>query len=72
MAVAWPGITIGAFVLLFAVYAFIAGGTELVLMAMSRTAGPVVGHLLVALIDIAAVVWPGPTALVFAGGSGPR
>ena len=51
--VAWPGITIGAFVLLFAVYAFLAGGAELVLMVMSRTAAGVV-----------AVVWPGPTALV--------
>lgn len=68
VALAWPGITIGAFVLVFAVYAFLAGGMELVLMAMSRTAGPVVAHLLFALINIAAgvvaVVWPGPTALV--------
>ena len=34
----------------------------------SRTAGPVFGHLLLALIDLAAgvvaLVWPGPTALV--------
>src|SRR6266480_6055259 len=34
----------------------------------SRTAGPVFGHLLLALIDAAAgvvaLVWPGPTALV--------
>jgi uncharacterized membrane protein HdeD (DUF308 family) len=34
----------------------------------SRTAGPVFGHLLLALIDLAAgvvaLVWPGPTVLV--------
>jgi len=34
----------------------------------TRTAGPVLGHLLLALIDITAgivaLVWPGPTALV--------
>ena len=38
------------------------------LKSSGRTAGPVIGHLLLALVDIAAgviaVVWPGPTALV--------
>ncbi|MFC0435773.1 HdeD family acid-resistance protein [Kutzneria buriramensis] len=68
VAVAWPGITIGAFVLMFAVYAFLNAGMELALMTASRRAGPVVGRLLLAVINIAAgvlaIVWPGLTALV--------
>jgi uncharacterized membrane protein HdeD (DUF308 family) len=68
MAVAWPGITVLALVVLFAVYAFVASGLEAMRAFGSRTAGPVVGHLLVGLIDLAAGVvalaWPGPTALV--------
>ena len=68
MALAWPGITVLALVVLFAVYAFIASGLEAVRAFTSRDAGPVLGHLLVGLIDLAAgvlaLVWPGPTALV--------
>jgi uncharacterized membrane protein HdeD (DUF308 family) len=68
MALAWPGITVLALVVLFAVYAFIASGLEAVRAFTSRDAGPVFGHLLVGLIDLAAgvlaLVWPGPTALV--------
>ena len=45
-----------------------ASGLEAVRAFSSRTAGPVFGHLLVGLIDLAAGVlalaWPGPTALV--------
>jgi uncharacterized membrane protein HdeD (DUF308 family) len=67
VAVAWPGITVGAFVLLFAVYAFILAGTELIRAFTSRTAGPVIGRLLLAVLDVAAgvlaLVWPGVTAL---------
>jgi uncharacterized membrane protein HdeD (DUF308 family) len=67
-ALAWPGITVLALVVLFAVYAFMASGLEAVRAFSSRTAGPVFGHLLVGLIDLAAGVlalaWPGPTALV--------
>ncbi len=67
-ALAWPGITILALVVLFAVYAFMAGGLEAMRAFSSRTAGPVLGHLLVGLIDLAAglvaLAWPGPTALV--------
>src|SRR5262249_35602509 len=55
-------------VLLFAIYAFIGGGLQAMRAFSSRTAGPVFGHLLLALIDLAAgvvaLVWPGPTALV--------
>src|SRR5271165_3625985 len=68
MALAWPGITVLALVVLFAVYAFMASGLEALQAFSSRTARPVFGHLLVGLIDLAAGVvalaWPGPTALV--------
>jgi uncharacterized membrane protein HdeD (DUF308 family) len=68
MALAWPGVTVLALVILFAVYAFMASGLEAVRAFTSRDAGPVIGHLLVALAGLAAGVlalaWPGPTALV--------
>jgi len=67
-AVVWPGVTILALVILFAVYAFIGAGLQTMRAFSSSSAGPVLGHLLLALIDLAAglvaVVWPGPTALV--------
>ena len=46
MALAWPSVTVLALVILFAVYAFIAAGLQAVRAFNSRTAGPVVGHLL--------------------------
>ncbi|HTQ89068.1 MAG TPA: DUF308 domain-containing protein [Streptosporangiaceae bacterium] len=68
IAIAWPGVTILALVVLFAVYVFMAAGLEAVTAFSSGTAGPVFGHLLLGLIDLAAgviaLVWPGPTALV--------
>jgi uncharacterized membrane protein HdeD (DUF308 family) len=68
VALAWPRVTVLALVLLFAVYAFIDSGLQAFQAFRSRTAGPVVGHLLLALVDLAAgvvaLVWPGPTALV--------
>ena len=68
MALAWPKVTVLALVILFAVYAFIAAGMELMRAFSSGKAGPVFGHLLLGLVDIAAGVialaWPGPTALV--------
>jgi uncharacterized membrane protein HdeD (DUF308 family) len=68
MALAWPGVTVLALVILFAVYAFIGAGLEATRAFSSRTAGPVFGHLLLGLVDLAAGVvalaWPGPTALV--------
>ena len=67
-ALAWPGITVLAMVALFALYAFLASGLEFRRAFSGRTAGPVLGHLLVGLIDLAAgviaLVWPGPTVLV--------
>ena len=68
VAIAWPGVTILALVILFAVYAFMDAGLHGARAFSSRGAGPVVGHLLLVLIDLAAgvvaLVWPGPTALV--------
>jgi len=68
IAFVWPGVTVYALVILFAVYAFIDAGLEAMRAFTSRTAGPVFGHLLLGLISLAAgvvaLVWPGPTALV--------
>src|ERR1700722_17423607 len=68
VAIAWPGVTILALVILFAVYAFMDAGLQGARAFSSASAGPVAGHLLVALADVAAggiaVVWPGPTAEV--------
>ena len=68
IALAWPGITIFALVIVFAIYAFIGAGWQAMIAFSSRSAGPVIGHLLLGLLDIAAgviaLVWPGPTALV--------
>jgi|SRR5271166_3505 len=68
IAIAWPGVTILALVIIFAIYAFVEAGWQVVIAFSSPSAGPVFGHLLMGLIDIAAgvvaLVWPGPTALV--------
>jgi uncharacterized membrane protein HdeD (DUF308 family) len=68
IALSWPRVTVFALVILFALYAFMASGLEAVKAFSSRKAGPVFGHLLLALADLAAGVialaWPGPTALV--------
>ena len=68
MALVWPNVTVFALVVLFAVYAFMASGLQVVRAFNSRKAGPVIGHLLLGLLDLAAgviaLVWPAPTALV--------
>ena len=68
VALAWPGVTILALVILFAIYAFIAAGLQATRAFTSAKAGPVFGHLLLGLVDIAAglvaIFWPAPTALV--------
>jgi uncharacterized membrane protein HdeD (DUF308 family) len=67
-SVVWPGITLGAVVLLFAVYAFIGAGLDGVRAFGNDRVGPVFGWLLLALISLAAgvtaIAWPGITALV--------
>jgi uncharacterized membrane protein HdeD (DUF308 family) len=68
IAVEWPDITIGACVLLFALAAFRTGFREAARAFRSEAAAPVAGRLLLAAVDIgagiAALVWPGITALV--------
>src|SRR5215467_7448205 len=68
IAIVWPGVTVLALVILFAIYAFIDAGLQAMRAFSSRSAGPVIGHLLLALVDLAAgviaLVWPKPTALV--------
>jgi uncharacterized membrane protein HdeD (DUF308 family) len=68
VSVAWPGITVGAFVVLFALFAFMSAFSDGARAFASDRAGPVVGWLLLALLSLAAgvvaLVWPGPTALV--------
>jgi uncharacterized membrane protein HdeD (DUF308 family) len=66
IAIVWPNVTIAALAIVFAVYAFISAGLQAARAFSSASAGPVFGHLLLALIDlaagVAALVWPGPTA----------
>jgi uncharacterized membrane protein HdeD (DUF308 family) len=68
VALAWPGVTILVLVILFAVYAFSSAFTQGSRAFRSDGFGPVLGHLLLALVDIAAGVfalaWPAPTVLV--------
>lgn len=68
VALAWPGVTVLALVIMFAVYAFTAAGVQAAIAFSSRDAKPVVSHLLLGLADIVAgtiaLVWPGATALV--------
>jgi uncharacterized membrane protein HdeD (DUF308 family) len=67
VSVAWPGITVGAFVILFAVYAFLAAAADGVRAFSSDRAGPVAGYLLLALLSatggVVALAWPDITAL---------
>jgi uncharacterized membrane protein HdeD (DUF308 family) len=68
VSVVWPGITIGAFVIIFAIYAFLAAGSDAARAFSSNRAGPVAGYLVLALLSLAAgliaLLWPGITVLV--------
>ncbi|MFL6124794.1 HdeD family acid-resistance protein [Actinophytocola sp.] len=68
VSVAWPGVTVGAVVLLFAVYAFVAAAADTMRAFSSDRVGPVVGYLLLAVLSLVAgviaIAWPGITALV--------
>jgi uncharacterized membrane protein HdeD (DUF308 family) len=68
IALAWPGVTVLVLVIMFAVFAFTDAALQAVRGFSTGKAGPVVGHLLLSLIDMAAGVvalaWPLPTALV--------
>jgi uncharacterized membrane protein HdeD (DUF308 family) len=67
VSVAWPNITISAFVILFAVYAFTIAITDALRAFGSDRAGPVFGYLFLSLLAVAAGVsslaWPAVTAL---------
>jgi uncharacterized membrane protein HdeD (DUF308 family) len=67
VSVAWPGITVGAFVVLFAVYAFMTAATDSARAFTGDSVGPVLGWLVLAGLSLAAGVvalaWPGITAL---------
>jgi uncharacterized membrane protein HdeD (DUF308 family) len=68
VSIAWPGITVGAFVILFAVFAFLMAGTDAMRAFSSDRVGPVLGYLLLAVLSvvagIVALAWPGITAEV--------
>jgi uncharacterized membrane protein HdeD (DUF308 family) len=70
VSVAWPNVTIGAFVILFAIYAFAIAVTDAMRAFSSDGVGPVFGYLFLSLIAVAAGVtslaWPGITALALA------
>jgi uncharacterized membrane protein HdeD (DUF308 family) len=67
VSVAWPGITVGAFVIMFAVYAFMVAAADAARAFSSRGAGPVVGYLLLSVLSatagVVAIARPGITAL---------
>jgi uncharacterized membrane protein HdeD (DUF308 family) len=68
VSVAWPSVTVGALVLLFGVYAFIAVVADTMRAFSSDRAGPTAGYLLLAVLSlvagVVAITWPGITALV--------
>ncbi len=68
IALAWPSVTVLALVILFAIFAFAASGLQVMQAFSSAKGWPVLGHLLLGLVDLAAgiiaLAWPGPTALV--------
>ena len=68
LALAWPRVTVFALVILFAVFAFGSACFEGMRAFTTPKGWPVVGHSLLAVIDIAAgvvaLVWPTVTALV--------
>jgi len=67
IAIAWPGVTLGAIVLLFAVFAIVDAVLRVVRVTSLDGAGAVAGQVLLALVDVAAavvaIVWPGLTAV---------
>jgi uncharacterized membrane protein HdeD (DUF308 family) len=67
VSVVWPGITVGAFVILFAVFAFVVAITDFGRAFSSERAGPVIGFVVLAVLSVAAGVvalaWPAITAL---------
>jgi uncharacterized membrane protein HdeD (DUF308 family) len=67
VAVVWPDVTVAAFVILFAVSAFLTAAAEAARAFRAEAAGPVAGRLLLAALDVVAgvvaLVWPGITVV---------
>ena len=68
VSVAWPGVTVGAFVILFAAYAFVGAVVDALVAFRSDKGGVVAGRVVLSLLSLAggivALAWPGITALV--------
>ena len=68
IAIAWPGVTVGAVVFIFAVLVFADALIQLFRAFETDDGWQIVGHILLGLVDIAAGVvalaWPGITAEV--------
>jgi uncharacterized membrane protein HdeD (DUF308 family) len=68
IAIVWPGVTVLAVVIVFAILAFGDAFIQGVRAFSSGSIGPVVGRLLLAVVDVAAgvvaIAWPGITAWV--------
>lgn len=68
IAIAWPGVTVGAVVFIFAVLVFADALIQLFRAFETDSGWQIVGHILLGLVDIAAGVvalaWPGITAEV--------
>ncbi len=67
VAIGWPDITVGALVIVFAFYAFITAGLEAARGFSSDSFGSGAGYVLLAVLDaaagVAALAWPGLTAI---------
>jgi len=67
VAVAWPGVTVYALVVLFAVYAFMDAVVQAVRAFSEVRARAVIGRILIALVDVAAgvvaIAYPNITAV---------
>ncbi|MFC5139106.1 HdeD family acid-resistance protein [Actinomycetospora rhizophila] len=68
LAIAWPGVTVGVVALLFAAYALVAAGADVVTAIHVDGVGPTVGHLALAALSatagLAALLWPGATVVL--------
>jgi uncharacterized membrane protein HdeD (DUF308 family) len=68
IAIAWPGVTVGAVVFIFAVAVFTDAIIQITRAFNDDAVGPGFGRVLLALIDVAAgvvaIAWPGITAEV--------
>jgi uncharacterized membrane protein HdeD (DUF308 family) len=68
VAIAWPGVTVLALIIMFSIFVFVDALLQAVRAFSSDAPGPVLGHLVIAAVDILAGVvvlaWPRASALV--------